>query len=845
MTSAESTIPSPHFLPAHHLRDYRGVAGHWDEAVLPDGAVRPHWQRFAEALGTQTLADVQGRQDLCRRILRESGVTYTPVDRELSEERPWQLDSWPVLISPDEWQALSAAVSQRAKLLNLLLGDIYGPRQLLRTDDLPPEIVFGSPAFIRAAHALEAPGGIQLHLYAVDVARSPDGQWWVVGDRTDTPAGAGYALENRIVLNRVYPDLIRDLKVDRLAKFFQHLRDGLLSRAKVQEREPRVVIYTPGPYHSTYFEQSYLARYLGFNLVEGRDLAVRDQEVFLKTLSGLLPVDVILRRVDSDFCDPLELRGESLLGVPGLLQAARAGNVVIANSIGAGVVETPALLPFLPSLCRRLLGEELLMPPVATWWCGQDKALETVVQQLDRLVVKHVYANQIYLPGQVPRDELIAKLRANPHLYLGQEYVALSTAPTWQDQRLEPRHLIIRLYAVALSPDEYVVMPGGLSRAGDSSESILLSAQTGGGSKDTWVLSRTVPDSTSLLPTRASSSQLSRAGFILPSRLADDLFWLGRYVERIEFGCRLARCLLRRITNEAELGQPDELTHLLDLLASHGRLAADWAVQPDLTLGDVLETGVFDEKNADSIAGDISKMHRIAMGVRDRLSIDAWRILTELRDDFVPTKTSTAVSDDDLRLVMLDTVLSKLSAFSGQAADGMTRDTGWLFLEIGRRLERVADLADLMLFSLTRPDAGESTRLLALLEIANSSMTYQSRYVFGPDAARVLDLLLADETNPRSIAFQLSTLFQHVRTLRAGQSSRQSAPYLDLVMNTFSDIRLLDVDAIVHTNRPGRRTQLAARLKELSRAMKELSSLLTRTYLTHVQASRPMGGPLR
>ncbi len=762
----------------------------------------------------------------------------------MQEERPWQLDAWPLLIAPAEWQALSAAVSQRARLLNLLLADIYGPGKLLRTGDLPPEIVFANPAFVRAAHGMQPSGGIYLQTYAVDVARSPDGLWWVVGDRTDTPAGAGYALENRIVLGRVYPELIRDCRVQRLARFFQQQRDGLLERAAVRNRDPRVVIYTPGPFHSTYFEQAYLARYLGFNLVEGRDLTVRDQGVFLKTLSGLLPVDVILRRVSSDYCDPLELRGDSLLGVPGLLQVARAGNVVIANAIGTGVVETPALLPFLPTLCRRLLDEDLLLPPVATWWCGQEKALEVVVGQLDRLVVKHAYANHElpgFLPGQVPKAEMVALLRAYPHLYLGQERVALSTAPVWQDQHLEPRQVVVRLYAFALSADEYVVMPGGLTRAEDSSESALLSAKASGGSKDTWVLSHSTPDTTTLLPTHKQTSDLSRAGFILPSRLADDLYWLGRYVERIEFGCRLARCLLHRIINESELGHPDELVYLVDLLVTQGRLPANSAARAELRLEAVLELAIFDDENTGSVAGDIAKMHRIASGVRDRLSLDAWRILTQLGNDFVPTKKSGVKSADD-QLAAIDLVLGRLSAFSGQMADGMTRDKGWLFLEIGRRLERVTDLSQLILHGFSRPDANENSRLLALLEIANSAMTYQSRYVFGPDPVRVLDLLIADEANPRSIAFQLAALYQHVRGLRVGQASQIASEELNLIMTVFSDIRLLDIEAIVQVNRKGRRTRLISRLAQLIRGMNELSTLLTRTHLIHVQAARPLGG---
>lgn len=838
-----TSVRSPHFLPGHSLRSYVGVPGHWDEAVLADGTIRPTWQRIADALNAQTVAELQGRQDLCRRILRESGVTDTSPDRDLHEQRPWQLDSWPLLISSEEWTFLSAAVAQRARVLNQVLSDIYGARRLLTTGDLPPEIVLANPAFIRAADALQPSAGIYLHLCAVDVARSPDGRWWVVGDRTDTPAGAGYALENRIVMNRVHPDLIRDCQVQRLARFFQQLRDALVARAGIDDREPRIVIYTPGPYHSTYFEHAYLARYLGFNLVEGRDLTVRDQGVFLKTLSGLLPVDVILRRVNSDYCDPLELRGESLLGVPGLLQSARAGNVVIANSIGSGVIESPALLPFLPSLCRRLLGEELLLPPIATWWCGQQDALKAVESQLDRLVVKHAYATTgatTFLPGQVPRDEMVVRLRRDPHSFVGQECVSLSTSPTWQEQGLEPRHLMIRLYAAAIGPDEYVVMPGGLTRSGGSSESILLSSQTGGGSKDTWVLSDTPPDATTLLPARTPAARLSRAGFVLPSRLADDMYWLGRYVERIEFGCRLARSLLHRMTNASEFGQPAELMHLVKLLEAHGRLPVDWIKKPT-ELQDAIVRVVFDVKNPHGIAGDVSKVYRIAVGVRDRLSADAWRILTELSDSLVPAASFGRVLDS-ARLSAMNQVLEKLSAFGGQAADGMTRDTGWLFLDIGRRLERVADLSDLLLHSVIEPNQTEGTRLLAVLEIANSAMTYQSRYVFGPDVARVLDLLLADESNPRSIAFQLATMFRHLRGLRAVQQSPGDSAEQGLVMDIFSTVRLLDVDDVVQTNRQGRRTRLAARLRQIRGAMHELSSLLTRTYLTHVQPPRPLGG---
>lgn len=833
-----------------HNGQYKPVAGHWDEAIVSDGGVRAHWQPlFADQLSSPHAA--QERHDLCRRLLKEYGVTYNAPGGNETEPRPWQLDSWPLLISSDEWNSLSWGVAQRAQLLNLILADIYGPRRLLASGELPPEVVLANPAFLRAATHVVPPQNNYLSLYAVDVARSPNGRWWVVGDRTDTPVGMGYALENRIVLSRVYPDLISDLFVTRLAKFFSGLRDRLISLASARGDEPRVVIFTPGPYHPTHFEQVYLARYLGFSLVEGEDLTVRDRGVFLKTLNGLLPVDVILRCVRSDYCDPLELRDDSLLGVAGLLQAARAGNVVIANAIGTGVIETPALLPFLPGLCRRLLGEELLLPPVATWWCGQNDALKAVSGKLDRLVIKHAFPSRdtdAFLPGKHDPAKLRAMLEANPHLFVGQEYVQLSTAPTWQNQQLQPRHLMLRLYAASTGNGQFAVMPGALARAGNSPDSIIMSAETGGGSKDTWVLGQSRQDTTSLLPTGGRSAALSRAGFILPSRLADNLFWLGRYMERIEFGCRVARCVLHRLTDETQPGQLDGLKFLLSALTQHGRIPRNEEdVEPaPVDFAEELERAIrvaaFDPENPRSIAADIGRVERIATAVRDRLSHDAWRIVRAL-DDKISGQLHLEKARCEDELAALDEILLLLLSFSGQTMDGMTRDNGWRFLDIGRRLERAADLSDLILHAMVEPGTDESARLPVLLEIANSAMTYRSRYVFGPDPAPVLDLLLADESNPHSVAFQLSTLYQHVRSLRVDQDTSHKGKEQKIVHAVFSKMRLIDVDALAVLKRKSRRVRLAVLLRRITQSMEELSRTLTRSYLTHAQTVRPMGGP--
>ncbi len=834
--------------PALQLPDgYRGVPGHFDEAVDASGAVRDAWQGWASACAGATPEDLQAREDMCRRLLREYGVTYNPPGTDLEQERPWLLDSWPVVVGAQEWTQLSRGVSQRARLLNAVLADIHGPRDLLMSGDLPPEVLFANPAFLRAASGIRPAHGVHLSFYALDVARSPDGKWWAVADRTDTPAGAGYALENRIVLSRVYPDLIRDLLVQRLASFFAQTRDTLLALAPSGIEEPRVVILTPGPYSSTYFEQVYLARYLGFTLVEGDDLTVRDQGVFLKTLSGLLPVHVILRRVDSSYCDPLELREDSLLGVPGLLQAVRAGKVVVANPIGSGVVETPALLPFLPSLCQRLLGEELLLPPVATWWCGQEPALAEMLERLDQVVIKQAYPRRdapAVRATPETRDKLIAKLRARPHLYVGQEFVALSTAPAWQEGRLQPRNLMLRLYAVATGDGDYRVMPGALSRVAESAESVIMTEQAGGGTKDTWVLGAKSGDHATLLPSGIRAASLSRAGFALPSRLADDLFWLGRYLERIEFGARLARCLLHRLTDQTEHTQLAELGCLAELLVSHGRLSSDDLASGDWSPDHIakrIHRATFDETNPGALAADVGRVHRIGMSVRDRLAVDAWRTLYALRDELRPVARRKA-NDSDAQLAALDQLLARLSMLSGQSMDGMTRDQGWQFLEIGRRLERAADLCDLLRFGMAVVSEDESARLLAMLETANSAMTYRSRYVFGPAPAPVLDLLLADEGNPRSAVFQLASLYQHLNAIQPARKDEPRSTELRMVTSIFSEVRLVDVDSLVLVVRNGRRLRLMTLLRRMTRTMEALSQTLTRTYLTHVLSARPMGG---
>src|SRR5688572_932964 len=524
-----------------------------DELMTQGGPLRPHYDTFVRSLETLGRHELASRWENAKRAIRDNGVTYNVYGDPEGVDRPWTLDMIPLLVPPAEWNHLEAALIQRAHVLNLLLSDLYGPQRLLRERQLPPSLVFGNPGFLRPCHGIAVPRGIHLHLHAVDLARSPDGQWWVLADRTQAPSGAGYTLENRIVLSRSLPEAFRDCQVQRLASFFWAQRDTLAALASAPRDTPRVVLLTPGPLNETYFEHAYLARYLGFTLVEGGDLTVRDRRVFIKTLEGLLPVDVIFRRLDDSYCDPLELRGDSTLGVAGLVEAARAGNVTIANALGSGVIETAAIARFLPALCRTLLGEDLLLPSVPTRWCGHDDDLEHVLSRLDRMVIKRTFRPVARHPifgrtlSALQRASLADEIRSRPGHYVGQDEMPLSMAPVWLGQKLEPRSLVLRMY-VAAAGDSYAVMPGGLTRIAGVGDVPIVSMQRGGGSKDTWVLSDGPVSTMSLLAPPTIRIQRERRSSDLPSRVADNLFWLGRHAERAEHSVRLLRAVFARLT---------------------------------------------------------------------------------------------------------------------------------------------------------------------------------------------------------------------------------------------------------------------------------------------------------
>jgi uncharacterized circularly permuted ATP-grasp superfamily protein/uncharacterized alpha-E superfamily protein len=718
---------------------------------------RPHWANLMDSLreiGPEELGRRWGRAE---RRIRENGITYNIYSDPLGANRPWKIDVVPFLISADEWRFIEAGIIQRARLLSLLLEDLYGSQTLLANGHFPAALLFANPAFLRPMVGVRVPAHSYLHMLAVDLARSPDGQWWVLSDRTQAPSGSGYALENRTIVSDVLPDLFRDSNVLRLAPFFRAQREALTALAECNN--PRIVLLTPGPYNETYFEHSYIARYLGFTLVEGADLTVRDRRVYLKTVDGLEQVDVILRRVDDSFCDPLELRSDSLLGVPGLVDAIVAGNVKVANALGSGVIETAAILPFLPGLSRYLTGESLKLPSVATWWCGQPYALDWVLGHLDSVVVKPAFPLRAMEPvfgAELQTGEmgkLAEKLRANPHEYVAQEQIALSNAPVWENGNLHSRSVVLRAY-VLNTGNGWTAIPGGLVRIAEAEGSVV-SMQRGGHSKDAWVLSDSPVDTFSMLRPRNEPVALRRESPCVPSSVADNVFWLGRYVERAESTARIVRSMISRVrrANEAELACLIRLHSCLE--SRHSKLPKSKKRLPTaLQFEHELISLITDIKRTDSLASTLSEVSRVGGSVRERLSSDMTFLIGQLRDS-IQIEPRTPFLEYP---AMLTSCLGLLSAFSGMERENINRGLGWLFMSIGRRLERAIYLTR-QLREITTPLGEEDWPLLeCLLEVADSSMTYRSRYYTTLQPLAVLDVLMADETNPRSLDFQLAHL---------------------------------------------------------------------------------------
>ena len=825
------------------LADYPVAESGYDEMCAAPGVLRPHWRDLARFLEETGGTELERRQTEIQRLLQADGVTYNSFGDPHGSRQRWLVDLVPLLMTGDEWNALATGLEQRSRLLNALLGDLYDRRLALRQGWLPPELIYACPGFIRACYQTLPAGSRWLTFHGVDLARGPDGAFRVYGDRTQAASGAGYTLENRIVLARALPMLYRDAPLRRLASFLETERATLAKLARHNPENPHMVLLTPGPNSPVYFEHAYLANYLSLSLVEGEDLVVRDGRVWLKTLGGLRPVDVILRQVADGYCDPLELRGDSLLGVPGLLQAARGGHVALANPLGSGVLENPGLAAFLPLLCRQLLGEELKLPSLSTWWCGDAEGRAYVLSHLDRLVVRSILPHQPHWEGtqlDAPsRAQLAERIRATPHLYVGQQTVPLSTAPVLENGRLTPRPVMLRGFTVA-DGDGYRVMPGGLARVSSGLDTLQAAVQKGGISKDWWVLAPMPQKHVSLLRQSYGPIFVTRDGSDLPSRVADNLYWLGRYSERLEGSARLLREALGRLL-EWEQDNTDErcLDDLLDALEIETPPVAESPRARFFMLRQALLELITDTEHTGSLRLILNGMLRTGRAVRNHLGDDSWRLLNRLQQHIQEPPADLGARQ---ARELLEEQLVSIAAFAGLNNETMPHHQGWLFLDIGRHLERVLRTLDLFQLAFITARNPGLPLWEVVLTITDNLTAYRRRYRSALHPTAIMDLLLFDEGNPRAVGYQLQRLQRHIGRLHQANGSPYRSAEERLILEATTALQLADIEALAVLTHDS--TQANAELSRLLDALRkplgELSDALVHSHFSHAEVPRQL-----
>lgn len=800
------------------------------EAFSSQTEQRGHWQPLLGALDAQGAGTLSQRHERARRMRHEDGATINPFDESTERATSWSLDMIPFPISEEEWAGIEAGLIQRALLLEQILADTYGPQALLKGGSIPAEMVFANSNFLHCCHGVQPSGNRFLTFYAADLYRGSDGRFRVLRDYGSNPAGLGYALENRIVMSRVFAELYHGTQILRLAPFFQAFHRSLIQRASFRREDPGIVLFSPGPDSHIYYEHALLSRYLGYTLVEGQDLTVRNGKVFLKKLAGLEPVEAIFRHIPDLCSDPFALRRDTVNGVAGLIQVCREQNIDIINPIGSGFVDTPALKTFLPQLCRQLTGRELLLENHPAWWCGTAEGMDRAENQLNRFTVASAMDPAVVVERSA---DLMAKIRTAPSRYMVNAPIMPSFAPAWRGQRgAGGCYTLLRLFACA-TEQGFAVMPGGLAIAADDIETLGKDCPERQQSKDIWVLSNKPVEPFTLMDGFHTISEFRRSND-LPSRVADNLLWLGRYLERAEGLIRLLRSFYRRLSGEDRLQDIPDLQFLLNILRARNLIPESGEGKIGIPLfrklSMHLHDAMYQKDRPESVIFILKRVLQTARNVRDRLSVDSWRAISRLED------FADRPSGDPLEL--LDKTLFILSAFSGLAMESMTRGLGWRFMDMGRRVERAMNQAALIRIGLPQVCGDSVNTLQALLEVSDSLMTYRARYKSAFQLAPVLDLLLADESNPKSLAFQFSRLAGHVEQLPRQSDRPFSRPEERISLKMLTTVRLLDLTALQcgEENSP-QNEKLTIFLSSMENLLKEFAQQISGHYLSRVPAT--------
>ncbi len=828
----------------------------YDELLDAAGNLREHWKVFFQSFTQMGADEMDNRCKDIARLLKENGVTYNIYGDPQGLKRPWKLDPIPYVISKQEWHTIESGLQQRAELLNLVLQDVYGPQNLIKQGILPMELVYNHSGFLRQCVGIPQLHKHSLTLYAGDIARSCDGKIWLVNDRTQAPSGSGYAFENRTAMARTLPELFTGLKVRRLTTYFSSLKEALLQQAPFGNTEPRIVILTPGPSNETYFEHSYLSSVLGFSLVQGNDLMVKDCQVWLKTLGGLEKVDIILRRVDDVYCDPLELKEDSQLGIPGLLQAVRSGNVTVANPLGSSVLENPGLIPFLNAASQYYFNQQLIMPTVASWWCGQAKECQYVLNNLASLVVRKIQRNasgtssiNTSALSKVQIANLKKEILAQPHLFVGQEKIDFASTPSFIDGKIEPRNALFRSFLVS-NGDSYTVMTGGLTRTSAFSGQSVISNQLGGLSKDTWIISAEPGRTLNVRKELAVPYMATNGTNMLPSHTAENFFWVGRYVERILGNARLQRTVMQMVADGNKPNADGDLraeNYLLQALTqctftypgfTDAEKQAELLQQPWPELHDIL----FNDNRSGSLSSNLAWFYKAVYAVRDHWSTDTWRVLRNIEDAW--NEAANATSTRHLTMLhCVDEIITYLVAFVGLNRENISREQGWAMIDMGRKIEQSLLLINLLKSTLiaVHDEQVEYELQEAVLASNDCLVNYRYKYRAHLQLPLIVELMLFDANNPRSLIYQIQRLKNYLLQLPLLGSTTEYTAHQSLINQIDALLKQANISELcILDAQLGCYQALDTFLQEIINLLCAIPNAISTLYFVHSQTQKQL-----
>ena len=837
MPITTNTLFNDYFL---HFKGY-------DEVFATDLEIDKDWDKLLDNLskiGSKELTHKQGEIDW---LLSENGVTYNVYNDPKGLNRPWKLNVVPFIIQKKEWNTIEKGLQQRSEVLNLLLKDIYGKRELIKKGIIPYEVIFAHKGFLRACDQIQYKTAKQLLLHSVDLARGPDGRMWVVNDRAQAPSGMGYALENRFSTSKVLPEMFQDINVEQPSEFFKDFNQLLLTSAPSNKENPTIVILTPGPHNETYFEHSYLSSFLGYPLVKGSDLVVRGGKLWMKSLKGLKQVDVIYRRVDDVFIDPLELREDSYLGVAGLLEVVRLQNVAIVNPIGSGILENPGLIPFLNNVCKYFLNEDLILPQIASWWCGQEKERHFVLKHLSSFVVKRIdktHREHIYFCEYLTKSELkqlkLEILKA-PYQFVAQEKINFSTAPNFVEGKLEPRKIVSRAFSIA-KKDGYSVMPGGLVRVAAEQSELVVSNQKGGTSKDFWVVNDKIQNNIQHYTWINTTSNKFTGINDVQSDTAENLFWSGRYVGRTLVTARYLRMVLSQMANVQFNNRKTDSESLTILFQSITNITSTF---PGFTGENELKamknplkeivSVILDEKRIGSFAQTISSFNFAYYSRRNLWSRDMWRVFDGIQKLWQNFKNEENYSIQIL-IKFFDRIISRLIAFRALSEESILVKQGLLLYFIGLQMEE-ATMTIAKFRSLTivnHPQELEYEILESLLISHESLNIYRYSYKSYLSLDNVINLVLLDTDYAKSLSYQIKRLKKDIDQL-PNNTSNEFTECQENILKAFNIIQSFTITELTQVDlNSNMRLKLDASLEGLSDLLHETFLSISNTYFNHV-----------